>query len=134
MYPADTLEQARVFYDRPNVVERILMLKQEGWSVTPNFHFGFMAKGFDWTTTTLSLAEYLRYWQQNIRHTTQIERQDWNGTSWYKRKLLNPPTVRSSIAILRTPLAVTKPAHDQESDVHSFGTLTKVHAWMPAGN
>jgi hypothetical protein len=78
MYPADTLQQARVFYDRPNIVEKVLVLKHEGWNVLPNFHFGFMAKGFDWTETSMPLAEYLRYWQQNIRNTAQVERQDWN--------------------------------------------------------
>ena len=79
MYPADTLQQARVFYDQPNIIERTLMLEQDGWTILPNFHFGFMAKGFGWTTTTLPLAEYLRYWQTNIRNTVQVQRQKWNS-------------------------------------------------------
>jgi hypothetical protein len=66
MYPADTLQQARVFYNRPNAVEGILKLAQDNWKISPNFHFGFMAKGFDWTTTTRPLASYLVYWQKNI--------------------------------------------------------------------
>jgi hypothetical protein len=78
MYPADTLQQARVFYDRPDVVKQILMLQTEGWSVSPNFHFGFMAKGFCWTKSTIPLAEYTSYWQQHISNTSQIERRDWN--------------------------------------------------------
>jgi hypothetical protein len=67
MYPADTLQQARVFYERPSVIEQTLMLQQDGW-----------AKGFDWTTCTLPLAEYLRYWQNNIGRTAQVEREKWN--------------------------------------------------------
>lgn len=78
MYPADTLEQARVFYNQPSAIEQILILKNE-WAICPNFHFGFMAKGFDWTNTNLRLAEYLRYWQQNIKATGQVGREDWNA-------------------------------------------------------
>ena len=81
MYPADTLEQARVFYNRPSAVEQAIILEneQEGWTIRPNFHFGFMAKGFDWTNTNLPLAEYLRYWQQNIQNTRQVRREDWSA-------------------------------------------------------
>jgi hypothetical protein len=83
MYPADTSEQARVFYnlngDRPNVVQQILTLEQrEGWRVAPNFHFGFVTPGFCWTTVTLRLAEYMRYWQNNIRNTGRVLRPDWD--------------------------------------------------------
>lgn len=90
MYPADTLQQARVFYDRPNAVERVLTLQNQGWSVSPNFHFGFMAKGFCWTTTAVPLAEYTSYWKQNIKSTGQIERKDWNA---YWEKLVNAKIV-----------------------------------------
>lgn len=93
MYPADTLQQARACYDRPNVVERILMLEREGWRVRPNFHFGFMAKGFCWTKTTLPLAEYLYHWQQNIRNTAQIERRHWDD---YWDKLLKAKIAEAS--------------------------------------
>ena len=79
MYPADTLEQANVFYNRPNAVERTLVLEQEGWTIRPNFHFGFMAKGFDRTNTDLRLAEYLRYWQLNIKNTGLVGREVWNA-------------------------------------------------------
>ena len=78
MYPADTLQQARALYVRPNVVERIVKLETEGWTVLPNFHFGFMAKGFCWTKPEMPLVEYLRYWQKNVGTTTKIERHDWN--------------------------------------------------------
>ena len=54
MWPADTLQQARIFYRKPEAIERIVMLTNDQWDVSPNFHFGFMAAGFCWTTTTLS--------------------------------------------------------------------------------
>ena len=92
MFPADTLQQARVFFDQPNIIERSFMLVQKGWTIRPNFHFGFMAKGFGWTTTTATLAEYLEYWQQNIRNTAQIERQEWNAywNELWKAKIAEP--------------------------------------------
>lgn len=78
MYPADTLAQARALYARPNVVERLHTLEHEGWQIWPNFHFGFMAKGFCWTTSTISLEQYVSYWQTNIGNTEQIARHEWD--------------------------------------------------------
>lgn len=78
MWPADTLEQARFFYARPEVIDRILRLENEGWSLSPNFHFGFMATGCCHTDTAIQVAEYMRYWQERIGVVGQIKRQDWN--------------------------------------------------------
>jgi hypothetical protein len=55
------------------------MLQNDGWSVSPNFHFGFMAAGICWTTTTMPLTDYLCYWQANIRNTAQVDREHWDG-------------------------------------------------------
>jgi hypothetical protein len=113
MYPADTLQQARVFYDRLNVVDRILDLDHEGWNVSPNFHFGFMAKGFCWTTTIMPLKEYMSYWQKNIKNAVQVERRDWDG---YWDKL-----VKAKIA---------EPA-DREDFDHNFTNTTGRHSATP---
>jgi hypothetical protein len=78
MWPADTLQQARVFYKKPKASDRLLMLASKGWRVRPNFHFGFMALGLCWTTSTLSTEDYLAYWRSNIDNVVQINRQDWN--------------------------------------------------------
>jgi hypothetical protein len=88
MYPADTLEQAREFYRRPNIVQRILTLEREGWRVAPNFHFGYVTTGLCWTTVTRPLAEYMSYWQNNIENTEQIRRPDWNEY-WDKLLTMN---------------------------------------------
>src|SRR5262245_29723243 len=77
LWPADTLEQARSFYTRPETVERVLKLQDEGWSVSPNFHFGFMATGYCSTNTTMPVAEYMQYWLNRIHDTGKIERPDW---------------------------------------------------------
>lgn len=81
MFPADTLEQARTFYKRPKAPERVLALESKDWTVSPNFHFGFMAKGLSWTNATASVAEYMRHWQRNIGETRQVDRADWR-TFW----------------------------------------------------
>jgi hypothetical protein len=86
LWPADTLEQARSFYARPEAVERILKLQNEGWSVSPNFHFGFMASGCCWTNTTMPVTEYVQYWLKRIDDTGKIERPDWDQ---YWRNLEN---------------------------------------------
>jgi hypothetical protein len=78
MWPADTLEQARLFYKRPDVVDRVLKLQSEGWSVSPNFHFGFRARGDCWTDTTMPVADYMRYWLERIGDAGQIKRCDWD--------------------------------------------------------
>jgi hypothetical protein len=78
MWPADTLEQARSFYARPEAVERVLKVQHEGWGVSPNFHFGFMTTGYCWTDTSMPVAEYMQYWLQRIGDVGQIERQDWD--------------------------------------------------------
>jgi hypothetical protein len=78
MWPADTLEQARSFYARPESVERVLKLQSEGWSVSPNFHFGFRARGDCWTDTTMPVADYMRYWLERIGDAGQIKRCDWD--------------------------------------------------------
>ena len=78
MWPADTLEQARSFYARPEAVERVLKLQNEGWSIWPNFHFGFMATGYCGTNATMPVAEYLQYWLERIDNARQIERRDWD--------------------------------------------------------
>jgi hypothetical protein len=57
MWPADTLEQARSFYARPGTIEQVLKLEDEGWRITPNFHFGFMATGYCWTATSMPVAQ-----------------------------------------------------------------------------
>ena len=92
MWPADTLEQARFFYRRPGTVERVLKLQNEGWSVSPNFHFGFMATGCCWTNATMPVAEYMRYWLERIGDAGQIERRDWDQ---YWRSLVHEKIAKS---------------------------------------
>src|SRR5439155_691922 len=93
MYPADTLAQARAFYDRPNIIERLLKLEHEGWQIWPHFHFGFMAKGFCWSTSNMSLEQYVLYWQKEIGITEQLARHDWDE---YWNKLVEAGIANSS--------------------------------------
>jgi len=51
-FPADTLGQARILYERPDVVDALAALDDRPeWSVTPNFHFGFTQRNYCWTRT-----------------------------------------------------------------------------------
>ena len=79
LYPADTLEQAFEFFRRSAAVEGVRGLAaREGWSVLPNFHFGHMQRGFCWTTSDLSLDDYLRLWSERIVSESSIPREDWD--------------------------------------------------------
>ena len=93
MWPADTLQQARVFYMRPGATERLLALEKDGWRNRPNFHFGFMASGLCWLTAALPVAEYMSYWESNIGSVVQIQRKDWGG---YWKELVNTNIVEDS--------------------------------------
>ena len=93
MWPADTLQQARVFYKRPEATERLLALTEGGWRVQPNFHFGFMTSGLCWLTTALPAANYMSYWKKNIDSVVQIQRKDWDD---YWKNLVSTRIVEDS--------------------------------------
>jgi len=62
------MTQARALYAhlRGDNASRLLALRDRGWRIAPNFHFGFMRRGFGHgANTTLSLEEYIRYWTEH---------------------------------------------------------------------
>jgi hypothetical protein len=77
LYPADTLEQARVFYTSPARVQRTLALRRRGWTLEPNFHWGFMERGFCWTSSSLSTEDYVQYWVDRIDGAGAVPRDEW---------------------------------------------------------
>ena len=73
LYPGDTMSQARALfaYLRQHGVDGLLGLTGREWEIAPNFHFGFIQKGFGHgVKTKLSLEEYVRYWME---HSAEIE-------------------------------------------------------------
>jgi len=65
MWPGDTMSQARTFYQylAGNDAAPMLRLRENGWTVKSNFHFGFIQKGFGHgVKTTLSIEDYLKRW------------------------------------------------------------------------
>jgi hypothetical protein len=77
LWPGDTLEQAKALYADAARVEKVLALRERGWVVAHNFHFGHMAKGFVWTTGDIPVDDYVNYWREHIGSAAQIRRQDW---------------------------------------------------------
>jgi hypothetical protein len=75
--PADTLEQARVFYSSPVRVHRTLALRQRGWEVRPHFHWGYRERGLCWTQTQITMDGYARYWLDHIKHTKAPRGEEW---------------------------------------------------------
>jgi hypothetical protein len=78
LYPGDTLTQARALYGDAARVQRLLTLRESGWQLRPNFHFGFMEKGLTWTTSTLGVESYVAYWVERINTLQRYPREDWD--------------------------------------------------------
>jgi hypothetical protein len=81
LWPADTLSQARALYSDRQSVEDLLELHYQGWTVEPNYHWGFMASGLAWTQSPLSIEKYAEYWLSHIETTRQLARDQWDS-SW----------------------------------------------------
>jgi hypothetical protein len=79
MYPADTLGQSRAFYSDPSSVRAVLALRSQGWSIGPNFHWGFMAGGYAWIKTPLPVDDYCTYWTNEIGTTRELGRAEWES-------------------------------------------------------
>jgi len=90
MWPGDTMNQARSFYKylSEHGATPFLNLKNQGWIVKTNFHFGFIQKGFGHgVRTTLAVEDYLRYWEGNPRSIEQLV-PDEHGFETSLRKLV----------------------------------------------
>jgi hypothetical protein len=79
LWPGDTLEQAKALYGDTKRVSKLLSLRDRGWTVAPNFHFGHMAKGFVWTAGDITVDDYVSYWIAHISTAGQIPRKEWRG-------------------------------------------------------
>jgi hypothetical protein len=77
VYPADTLTQAKALYTNLEVVSNLLSLRDGGWDVEPNFHFGYITRGFAATTTDAPLEDYVAYWCEQIDSMGLIPRENW---------------------------------------------------------
>ena len=79
LHPADTLTQAKAFYSRPEAIDGLRALREQpGWQVFPNFHFGYMQKGFGGTCNRCDLDRYLELWAARIEHEGLVPRRQWD--------------------------------------------------------
>lgn len=77
VYPADTLTQAKFLYEDEGKVATVLSLAaEEGWRLSPNFHFGHIQSGLCWTDSTIPAEEYVDYWVEEIQNAGAIKRED----------------------------------------------------------
>ena len=77
MYPGDTLGQARALYSDPASVRAALALQPDNWTIKPNFHWGFMAGGYAWMASPLSVDDYCAHWIREIADTRELSRAEW---------------------------------------------------------
>jgi hypothetical protein len=96
--PADTMVQAKAFYKylRAHGTEAFLNLRNLGWIIEPNFHFGYFAKGFGHdVVTSLSLEAYLNYWAAPLQPINQL-RPDEQGFQSRLRQFVNEGLIAES--------------------------------------
>ena len=48
LWPGDTLSQASAMYSDVDSVRDLITLERDGWTLEPNYHWGFMASGLAW--------------------------------------------------------------------------------------
>ena len=77
LYPADTLTQARAFWADPELARSALALREKGWRVEPNFHFGFAERGLTWLETRISVEVYVAHWSERAADLAALRREDW---------------------------------------------------------
>lgn len=88
LYPADTLTQARAFYNRPNAIEGLRKLRSEpGWHARPNFHFGHFQRGYCWTCNHIDLDHYVEIWIERINAEGAVPKEKWEDYwAWLERE------------------------------------------------
>jgi hypothetical protein len=79
LYPGDTLEQARCLFADSSRADALLRLRQQGWTVEPNMHFGFAERGYAWLHTKTDVERYINYWLAAITRTNELKRVEWPG-------------------------------------------------------
>lgn len=63
---ADTVNQARSFFERDLQIEYIEDLRKRRWGAVGNFHLSYMQQHLLWyPTDDAKVADYLRYWSEN---------------------------------------------------------------------
>lgn len=97
LYPADTLTQARAFYQRPQALAGLrCLVAQPGWEARPNFHFGHMQRGYVWTDTSLDVEAYVGFWREHIDDTRTVPADKWNDYwAWLERERIASPDDRA---------------------------------------
>jgi len=63
LWPADTVTQARAFYEKVNR-GKLLKLLEKGWDIRPNLHFSYMSTHLVWSFFKTPIEEYLDIWME----------------------------------------------------------------------
>jgi len=74
---ADTVTQARAFYQRKLEVQQVARLRELGWDVKGNFHLSHMQRHLYWYATSDDrVVDYLTYWSAHVRDIRQYDRDE----------------------------------------------------------
>ena len=75
LWPGDTMTQAKEFWQKVDA-ERLLELRDRGWSLKPNLHFSFMATHLYRANTSLTVDEYIELWKSGEMEIVSLYRDD----------------------------------------------------------
>lgn len=81
MWPGDTLEQAQPLYAQPGLLGACDRLDASGWSIHPNFHWGFIETGYlhrDNMPGTVSVREYIEYWMEHASSARELKPHEYD--------------------------------------------------------
>ena len=73
LYPADTVTQARCFFD---AVDKEAFLSLKDWEVKPNLHFSFMGTHLVWAETALGTREYFDHFSERSSYGQRLADRD----------------------------------------------------------
>jgi hypothetical protein len=80
IHAGDTLSQARRFYTQLDDRRRrdlVELGQRRGWSVRPDFHFGFRARGFLHDHALVDVFDYIEYWREHIGEQRERPAGEW---------------------------------------------------------
>ena len=80
IYPGDTMNQARFFYNNLNKVKLLKLLNKE-WELNPHFHISFRSSHLYWSDSSVDLERYLDFWQKKVfsNELNQVAQSDWQN-------------------------------------------------------
>lgn len=77
LYAGDTMASAKYTFSQLQY-EKLMKLKEHGFSLWPNFHLSFRSSNLFWANGKITFEAYVDYWLKNASNLKQIKRDQFN--------------------------------------------------------